>query len=374
MPGGVAITGKLGTGKTLIAVHRMFVAMQKGIPVATNIDLDLQAMFGKRSKKTYLRVPDNPALIDLEAIGIGNETYDEDKDGLLVLDECGTWFNSRGWQDKSRKGVNDWLKHARKKGWWMHAIIQDIQGLDSDARRSIMELTAFCKRLDRVSIPIITFLVEGTFGVKCRFPRLHLAKVVYGETESCMRVDRWVYRGTDCFSYYDTKQIFSADYEAGTYSVLSPWHNNRSTKPAVKNLRYFMRITKIVWKRFKSPVALATGLLLGCSLAVANGFKQKYDQIKPAEPTAVLAETELTQDNRSLKLLELVESLYIAGSMQINGSRQYDLAVIGDDTGLTRLNQNDLASMGLIVKLKTPCHIDVAVGNAVVPVVCNLKF
>lgn len=44
-----------------------------------------------------IRLPDKPSLNDLLAIGVGNTSYDESRNGLLVLDECGTWFNSRSW-------------------------------------------------------------------------------------------------------------------------------------------------------------------------------------------------------------------------------------------------------------------------------------
>lgn len=52
-------------------------------------------------KTRVIRVPDKPSLNDLLAIGVGNTSYDESRNGLLVLDECGTWFNSRSWGIKT---------------------------------------------------------------------------------------------------------------------------------------------------------------------------------------------------------------------------------------------------------------------------------
>ncbi|EAO5207872.1 hypothetical protein E8L51_23260, partial [Salmonella enterica] len=87
------VTGKLGSGKTLVSVSKIQERLAKGCPVATNLDLKLHnmPMVGRYAKKTrVIRVPDKPSLNDLLAIGIGNTSYDESRNGLLVLDECGT--------------------------------------------------------------------------------------------------------------------------------------------------------------------------------------------------------------------------------------------------------------------------------------------
>ena len=101
------ITGKLGSGKTLVSIGKIRDTLNKGCKVATNIDLNLHKLISSKSKNSVVyRIPDKPTLIDLENIGIGNTTYNEEKNGLLVLDECGTWFNSRSWGDKSRQDVH----------------------------------------------------------------------------------------------------------------------------------------------------------------------------------------------------------------------------------------------------------------------------
>ncbi|MBY0545150.1 MAG: hypothetical protein K2Q14_06335 [Gammaproteobacteria bacterium] len=90
-----AITGKLGSGKSLVSVGRIMDYLAKGRPVATNLNLYLDKYFGQRSKAHYVRLPDIPTVQDLQAIGKGNDSLDESKNGLLVLDECGVFFNSR---------------------------------------------------------------------------------------------------------------------------------------------------------------------------------------------------------------------------------------------------------------------------------------
>ncbi len=132
------VTGKLGNGKTLCSVGRIRDKLRQGCTIATNINLDLVAMLGAHAKNCrVIRVPDKPTVDDLHLIGNANLTYDENQNGLLVLDECGTWFNSRNWQDKSRMSVNNWFLHARKLGWDVLLIVQDISIVDSQARDAL---------------------------------------------------------------------------------------------------------------------------------------------------------------------------------------------------------------------------------------------
>lgn len=256
------VTGKLGNGKTLVTVGRIRDAIRAGCRIATNLDIDLKSMFGKQARKIDLmRIPDKPNIDNLNAIGKGYDgiDYDESKFGILVLDECGTWFNSRNWQDKTRRDVNDWFLHARKLGWHVYIIIQDITMLDSQARDAIGELLVTCKRLDKIRVPFVAPILKALTGFNLTMPRIHRAKVTYADG---LISDVWVYRGNDLFKCYDTRQSFIQNYPHGTHSVLTPWHTHGRFAIQM-NWRNQMRITRIYWKRFASPVALATGLLLG---------------------------------------------------------------------------------------------------------------
>lgn len=291
------VTGKLGNGKTLVSVGRIRDALHAGCKVATNLDLNLLAMFGRKAKNlNVMRIPDKPTIGDLNAIGRGYDgrEYDESRFGLLVLDECGTWFNSRNWQDKNRKDVNDWFLHARKLGWHVYIIIQDISMLDSQARDAIGELLVSCRRLDKLRLPLVGGFIKTLTGFNLTMPRIHRAKVTYSDG---LLSDVWTYRGNDLFACYDTRQSFIADYPHHTHCLLTPWHLSRPRVPLT--LVNVMRITKIYWKRFASPVALATGLLLGAflmllrhepvaSVAPASGFAA-LEPVLPPEPVNPLA-------------------------------------------------------------------------------------
>src|ERR1700693_4668196 len=97
------VTGKLGNGKTLLAVSRIQAALREGRRVATNLDLTLEEMLPARNKTARaIRVPDKPTVGDLVALGQGANVLDESRYGLLVLDELGAWLNARQWNDKGR--------------------------------------------------------------------------------------------------------------------------------------------------------------------------------------------------------------------------------------------------------------------------------
>ncbi|WP_430623398.1 zonular occludens toxin domain-containing protein [Escherichia coli] len=97
-------------------------------------------------------------------MGIGNTSYDESRNGLLVLDECGTWFNSRSWGDKDRQPVIDWFLHARKLGWDIIFLIQDISIMDKQARLALAEHVVYCRRSDKLNIPFVGSIMNLVSG------------------------------------------------------------------------------------------------------------------------------------------------------------------------------------------------------------------
>jgi hypothetical protein len=204
------VTGKLGSGKTLACVGRIRDALLAGKKVVTNLDLTLSEMLPHNLPAVnVLRVPDKPSLEDLTFAGRGQDSPDESKNGLIVLDELGAWFNSRGWQDKSRQGVIDWLLHSRKLGWDVYLIIQHPKMLDAQAREGLVEFLVTCRRLDRLRLPFIGGLIKTLTGVLVTLPKVHIGTVRYGMEKEALVADRWVYRAKELYSSYDTRQIFT---------------------------------------------------------------------------------------------------------------------------------------------------------------------
>lgn len=221
------ITGKLGAGKTLAAVGRIRDALREGRIVATNLDLNLDKFLkpDARAVQVY-RVPDKPSVADFVSLGLGNASMDESKNGLIVLDELGSWLNARAWADKTRQSVIDWLIHSRKHGWDVMFICQDITQVDRQVRDSLVEYLVRVKRLDRLKVPLfgalVSFLTAGI--IKGRMPQVHVGRVTYGTEHSAPVAERWWYLGRDLYAGYNTRQVFSAAYDAGLFSYLTPWH------------------------------------------------------------------------------------------------------------------------------------------------------
>lgn len=218
-----SVEGKLGTGKTKFCVWRAQDALQHGIKVASNVDIKPEVLF-PYAPRTYIRLPDKPTDFDLDALGHGNpDTYDEDRNGVLILDELGTWLNSRSFQDKTRAGLLDWLIHARKKGWTVYLIVQDANMIDRQVREALIEYQVRCMRMDKVRIPFIgriTGLLRERWGY---LPKFHLATARVGFAAGQIVAERWTFRGLGLHDAYDTRQIFRSDYPHGSHSVLPPW-------------------------------------------------------------------------------------------------------------------------------------------------------
>lgn len=221
-----SVEGKLGTGKTKFAVWRAQDAMREGRRVASNVDIFLDH-FTNDQRARYVRIPDKPSAFDLECIGHGNpESFDEDRNGVLILDELGTWLNSRNFQDKGRQPLLDWLIHARKLGWDVYLIVQDANMIDRQVREALIEYQCKCMRMDKVRIPLIGgFLrdLAGAFGLKGGYlPRFHLVAARLGSGQNSVVSERWQYRGDWLHAVYNTRQVFRADYPHGVHSVLHP--------------------------------------------------------------------------------------------------------------------------------------------------------
>lgn len=218
-----SVEGKLGTGKTKFCVWRAQLAFLQGRRVASNVDLKPEIL-APRKRCTYIRLPDKPTSFDLEAIGHGNpESYDEDKNGVLILDELGTWLNARSYQDKDRAGVLDWLIHARKLGWDVYLIVQDSGMIDKQVREALIEYQCRCLRMDKVKIPFIGGILSTIHKPLGYFPKFHMVAARVGYGASTVVAERWSYLGKELHAAYDTRQVFRADYPHGCHSVLPPW-------------------------------------------------------------------------------------------------------------------------------------------------------
>jgi len=260
------VTGKLGAGKTLVAVSRIKKYLMDGRRVATNLDLTLENFGSPFSKSPVVyRLPDVPTLESFEAIGKGydGELQGDHKNGLVVLDECALWLNSRSWNDKARKPLIDYFVHLRKLRWDLIIIIQDESALDSQFRSLYCEHTVYCSRSDRFSIPIVGWILSRLADTTVSLPKCHIGTVMYNAGHGQTKVDTWIYRGKDLYDAYDTEQSFNRDNSTqALFQYLTPWHVKGRY---IDKLKYF----KEKLGGIKTSHLFFIGLLAGGAVAKA---------------------------------------------------------------------------------------------------------
>jgi hypothetical protein len=269
------ITGKLGTGKSLAAVEKIRLALEAGKKIATNLDIFPEHLVARSNRTSLIRLPDKPRLCDLDACGFGCDEpdYTGQKFGLMVLDELGTWFNTRSWNDKERLPVIDWFLHSRKKRWDVMFLVQDIEAVDKQLRDALCEHLVRCRRLDRFALPLVGRLIKMLTGFTVRMPQIHVASVYYEDKfDPNMFVERWWYRGRDLYNGYDTGQVFKSGMEMvgdelrdmrAVSTTLSAWHvaGRHPKPPKVPGL--IAHLARMPW--------IAPAVLLALFLSLGGG-------------------------------------------------------------------------------------------------------
>lgn len=213
MPGWI-IQGVRGEGKSLCAVAKIREYLDRGCPVATNLDLYLDALLPEHNSTLAYRLPDWPRFQDFYMLP---PAYDpaykgEDKNGLIVLDEMALWCNSREWKDKGRKNLVSWLLQSRKDHWDLILLCQDHEMLDKQVKTTCCDYLVQASRTDRRKIPYLGPLLEFMF-LDPKMPKLHVYDVYYGLNATDARVDRWTYSGKSIYDGYDTNQKFKDGME-----------------------------------------------------------------------------------------------------------------------------------------------------------------
>jgi hypothetical protein len=145
--------------------------------------------------------------------------------------------------------------------------------------------------MDRLTIPFLNGLSKLFLGRRCTMPRVHIGFVRYGDGgQQSLVVDRWVYRGNQYFSAYNTKQLFRADYPHGPYSYLPPYYTHGRFR-AVFSRRNIMRITKILWRKWSRPGVF----VLGVSLSLLGAFALFLYQYQPVQAATVVENIEMIE-------------------------------------------------------------------------------
>jgi hypothetical protein len=274
-----AITGKKGAGKTLFAVGLIRDTLAARKRVATNLDVYPENFGRPNCKGTITRIPDRPTVDDFIALGRGQEGVVEDDNGIIVLDETSTFFNTRSWGDKSRQPMLDWLVHSRKYGWDVYYIMQGLGQVDKQVRDTQVEYHIAVKRTDKWPIPLVTPLTKA-LGFPIRFPKMHVGIIRHGVQHDALLIGREWYRGKDLYNAYDTQQVFlDRDHPnaVGLHTVLSAHHLKG------RYMSWFDRTKGAL--AGAAMAGLAAGVFLGYTgHVVATKVAASAVQVKPSEP------------------------------------------------------------------------------------------
>ena len=225
-----AFTGGLGAGKSLLAVSRIRDALQRGLPVATNMNVNLEHLVaGRQGHYDLRRLPDYPKLHDFEALGDGSRgKFDEKRFGWIVLDEVATFLNSREWNRdvndegpkegeqkravKARLDLIKWLRHCRKHRWHLILITQGLSSLDSQVRNELIEHEVRCRRMDRMTVPGVSILTKMMGLGAVSLPQIHVGVVYYMEVGRPTKVDTWFTPDAkSLYPAYETEQKLNGE-------------------------------------------------------------------------------------------------------------------------------------------------------------------
>lgn len=210
--GGWIIQGERGSGKGLAAMGKAKEYIERGCPVATNMDMFLEKLVNEHNTTVCYRLPDFPRVEDFEALPVAYDVNYKgaEHNGLLILDELGALFNSRSWNDKGRLGVLHWLFQSRKYHWDLLLLVQDVDTIDVQMRNTLCDYLVQASRLDRQKIPYLGAFMDF-LGFNGYFPKIHVYHVYYGISTQNPPVDKWRFSGQDLYQSYDTNQIFKQD-------------------------------------------------------------------------------------------------------------------------------------------------------------------
>jgi hypothetical protein len=166
--------GKLGGGKTYSATVRIVHQLRKGGVVATNIELNRQALVDYCARKYRVQLDLEKQLYVLTEEQLFNfhshipMGAHADARPLIVIDEAHLWFNSRDWAQASRD-VLKFLTQSRKLHVDIILISQSALNLDKQFIRMVQYVWRF-RDMDRFKIPGLgisypTLIRFATFGL-----------------------------------------------------------------------------------------------------------------------------------------------------------------------------------------------------------------
>jgi len=297
------VTGNLGSGKSLVMMGLMRDYIRAGRRVATNVNVLLENLNDSQREAQVVRTPDHPSASFLwDQLGLGSSERKENTFGMLCIDEVGTWLNSREWKGGDRQKVIEWFIHSRKRRWDVFLIVQSLNMIDKQVRESIAEHVVICRRLDRLPIPLVGWIIQY-IGLKLRMPQIHIAAIRYtggGSLAASAPVGSWTYRGRDLWGSYDTSQRFSAAND-GPATMLCPRVYTWLQKPQGALFNLLRRCEQNAWDTLHRFLSLFHSVTAQEQNYRFNQLLNDNADVILSQPMMSFAEWEAAQQSLPLK-------------------------------------------------------------------------
>lgn len=193
--------GKIGGGKTYLAVCRILAHLAKGGTVFTNVELKLEGVAAYLAKHHGVE-------LDPDAVRFLNESESWDfhkylKAGreintLCVIDEAHLWFNARDHSitAATKRELITFLSQSRKLKVDVIFIVQAAENLDAQFRRLAQEIWRM-KDLQRFVVPLI--------GLRYPWPHTLAFRLDNGNFQVMEK--KLLKRSTDIFEAYNTNAL-----------------------------------------------------------------------------------------------------------------------------------------------------------------------
>lgn len=378
------IEGARGSGKTKLAVQEIQHYLKAGKRVATNLDLNLDILC-KGTKSIVTRIPDYPRSADLIGLGLAYpeldpdnpDTYDENKFGLLCIDELLASFNSRDWNNSDRNEVVSWLVQSRKYGWRLWLLCQDVDGVDKQIRETLLTEIWHCRSATKfftspVMGKVFNFLlIKPILLLTGTTKGFHLCNVYHGKRKDKFHLaSTFFYKRYDLHSAYKTSQQFVKDVVLikdrivdmrASYSVLPQSYFDVKTNSTAA-------VQPEKAKSFFSPkIALMTIAL--CLCIVGYFYQTGSAQVSQTGSAEAGSNKQDSPEPKKNPLRELIsnadiEGLYITCSIH-RGLFDGDYCFEFDGKPF------DPEPLGINITYRGPCHAEIEWSGNIYNVKCS---
>lgn len=381
----IFLEGVRGSGKSKIAVAEIQTYLKQNKRVATNLDINL-ALIAPGTKSEFVRLPDIPRSVDFESLGKAYpeldpdnpDTYDENKFGLIVVDELLVSFNSRSWNDPDRLKLVSWMVQSRKFGWRLWLICQDVDAVDKQLRETLLQEIWACRSgKNFFSSPVLGKLLNLFINpiIKLTAPLgFHICNVYTGKRKDKIHLAQtFFFKRYDLHPYYKTAQTFLPDNHINTQGKVIDMRASYCPLPA----NYFSATTTTPETKTDKPSLISqnkslftkTILLAG---AVLGFFAfRSSDEVKLPDPSqALTAISDMSQPTKSepeKPSFEMpapdIPDFYITCSVAESFGGSYCFEYRGKPF--------DPIQVGYQVKYIAPCRAGIIIDDQMLIATCN---